>query len=209
MVHPVVVVAAPPILANVSLEVAAARKEESLIDRYPLLAKSASMGVTYGLADVAAQLFSWLAAGEVIPLAQRLRRSVSLMFVGCFAVGPLLAIWFDLLEFLVPGRKPRAIATRTALDQIVQVPIMICIIFSLSALAEGHTLAFCLHKCQEKLVPTWRDCVGIWTPAQLINQGFVPLKYRVLFQAVISFFWDTYLSIVAHSVTPPLVVVAS
>ena len=32
-----------------------------------------------------------------------------------------------------------------------------------------------------------------------MNQGFVPLKYRVIFQAVISFFWDAYLSIVSHA----------
>lgn len=158
------------------------------------------MGITYGLADTAAQIFAAVSTGEVVPLANRIRRSVSLALVGCLAVGPLLAVWFDLIERWVPGRSIKAVAARTALDQIFQVPVMIAIIFSLSSLAEGHNLAYCLKKCQEKLLPTWRDCVSVWAPVQLINQGVVPLKYRVLFQAIISFFWDAYLSIVSHAV---------
>lgn len=175
--------------------VALRRVKPSLIDRHPLISKSLAMGVTYGLADVAAQVV----AGDPSPLLDRARRSLALVGVGCFAVGPLLAFWFDLLEWLIPGRTPKAIAMRTALDQAIEVPVMIAIIFTLSSLAEGHTLAFCLCKVQDKLLSTWRDCVGVWAPVQLINQGLVPLKYRVAFQALISFFWDAYLSFVSHS----------
>jgi len=171
----------------------------SFIDRHPLAAKSLSMGITYGLADTAAQFFGRVAHGEIVPLALRLRRGVSLSLVGCLAVGPLLAAWFDSLERWVPGKNKRAIFARTVLDQAIEVPVMISIIFSLSSLAEGHGLAFCLAKIQSKLLKTWRDCVGVWFPVQFVNQGFVPLKYRVIFQAVISFFWDAYLSIVSHA----------
>lgn len=173
----------------------AAPIKPSVVDRHPLVSKSLAMGVTYGLADVAAQVV----AGDPTPLLDRARRSLALVGVGCFAVGPLLAFWFDFLEWLIPGRSPKAIAMRTALDQAIEVPFMIALIFTLSSLAEGHTLAFCLCKVQEKLVSTWGNCVGVWTPVQLINQGLVPLKYRVAFQALISFFWDAYLSFVSHS----------
>ena len=77
---------------------------------------------------------------------------------------------------------------------------MISIIFSLSSLAEGHSPSYCLAKIQLKLLSTWKDCTAVWFPVQLVNQGLIPLRFRVIFQAVVSFFWDTYLSIVSHSV---------
>ena len=192
--------AAPPsaeVLAM--LESAAAPAKESLVDRYPLLVKSLSMGITYGLADGAAQIFGRVAHGEVVPLALRLRRGISLMGVGCLAVGPLLAVWFDFLERAIPGKRKRAVAARTALDQTIQTPFMISVIFALSSLAEGHSLAFCGEKISTKLLSTWRSCAGVWTPISLANQGLVPLKYRVFVQAIASFFWDAYLSIVSHA----------
>ena len=158
------------------------------------------MGITYGLADMTAQLFAYLAHGEVVPLAMRMRRAISLTGVGCLAVGPLLTVWFDFLEKIVPGRSKRAILKRTVLDQAIEVPVMISIIFSLSSLAEGHSPAYCLAKIQLKLLSTWKDCTAVWFPVQLVNQGLIPLRFRVIFQAVVSFFWDTYLSIVSHSV---------
>lgn len=191
-----------PYLANLSLidsqlvmdvqhQPASPRKTFDLrafVDRRPMLLKSLSMGITYGLADITAQLFAAVATGEVVPLANRLRRSLSLMLVGCVAVGPLLAVWFDFLERFIPGRSPKAIGARTALDQSIQVPVMIAIIFTLSSLAEGHSIAFCVEKCREKLVPTWRDCLCVWPIAQVINQGIVPLKHRVYFQALVSLY---------------------
>ena len=68
---------------------------------------------------------------------------------------------------------------------------MISIIFSLSSLAEGHSPAYCLAKIQLKLLSTWKDCTAVWFPVQLVNQGLIPLRFRVIFQAVVSFFWDT------------------
>ena len=176
------------------------KPKEAFIDRHPLLAKSLAMGITYGLADMTAQLFAYLAHGEVVPLAMRCRRAISLTGVGCLAVGPLLTVWFDFLERIVPGRSKRAILKRTILDQAIEVPVMISIIFSLSSLAEGHSPAYCLAKIQLKLLSTWKDCTAVWFPVQLVNQGLIPLRFRVIFQAVVSFFWDTYLSIVSHSV---------
>jgi len=180
-------------------ERAAPAAREAFIDRHPMLAKSLSMGLTYGLADTAAQVFAVLKHGEVLPIAARARRAASLTAVGCLAVGPILAVWFDFLERIVPGRSKRAIAARTTLDQAIEVPFMISLIFTLSSLAEGHGPAYCLAKIQLKLLRTWRDCTGVWVPAQLVNQGLIPLKYRVMFQAFISFFWDAYLSIVSHA----------
>ena len=90
--------------------------------------------------------------------------------------------------------------SRTIVDQMVQTPFMISLIFTLSTLAEGYSLSDCGTKLQIALMPTWKRCSFVWAPVQLVNQGIVPLKYRVFFQAVVSFFWDAYMSIASHSV---------
>ena len=196
--EPLVLATVPPLEA--AQEKAPVEEKGSWLARNPLAVKCLSFGVTYAAADMTAQIFACVTLGEVVPLLERCRRVLSLAAVGTFAVGPLLAYWFDFLEWLVPGKKAKAVATRTFLDQLIQVPFCIAMIFTLSSMAEGHGLLYCYHKIQMKLLSTWRDCVLVWCPVQFINQGLIPLQYRVLFQAIISFFWDTYLSIISHSV---------
>lgn len=194
-------VSAPPDASDSELAALGGGEERgaSMLQRHPMALKALSMGLTYGLADCAAQLYERLAAGERAPLAERARRNAALVLVGLLAVGPLLSVWFDALEGLVPGGSIRAVLTRTALDQALQVPVMISLIFTLSALAEGHDAPYCAAKVRSKLLPTWKGCVGVWAPVQMLNQGVVPLRYRVMFQAFVSFFWDAYMSIAAHA----------
>lgn len=173
--------------------------KSSWLDRHPLVVKSLTFGLTYAAADFAAQMYAWLVCGEVVGLLERIRRTAALAMVGTFAVGPVLTFWFDFLEWLIPGRKAKAVVSRTILDQAIQVPFCISMIFTLSSLAEGYGLRYCVKKIDDKLLSTWCDCIAVWCPVQFINQGLVPLKYRVIFQSIISFFWDAYLSIVSHA----------
>uniref|UniRef100_A0A7S3ND88 Solute carrier family 40 protein n=1 Tax=Aureoumbra lagunensis TaxID=44058 RepID=A0A7S3ND88_9STRA len=163
--------------------------EKSWLERNPLVVKSLTMGITYGLADLTAQAFGRIVCGDICPITARIRRTVALMLIGCLAVGPLLSVWFDFIEWLIPGKSPRAIASRTAIDQAFQVPVMISIIFTGTSIAEGHNLQYCFLKIQAKLLSTWRDCLGVWIPVQLINQGLVPLRFRVLFQVCFSYYF--------------------
>jgi hypothetical protein len=80
-----------------------------VLSKYPIIAKSASMGLTYGLADMAAQAFVWAVDGDAVPLADRVRRAIGLVAVGLFAVGPLLTVWFNFIDRLVPGKSKRAV----------------------------------------------------------------------------------------------------
>jgi hypothetical protein len=176
------------------------RPARDWLERNPIALKSLSMGITYAFADLTAQLYSRAVdPHERMPWAERARRACGLGLIGLFVVGPLLTLWFDWLEVVFPGRGALAIAARTLCDQVFEVPVIISLIFVLSSLAEGHDLGFAAEKVRHKLVPTWKGCVGVWLPVQLVNQGLVPLGYRVYFQSAVSFFWDTYMSVAAHA----------
>lgn len=65
-------------------------------------------------------------------------------------VGPLLTIWFDALDKYIPGQTWQPVARRTALDQLIEAPLMISLIFGLSALLEGRGMRFAILKIQAK-----------------------------------------------------------
>lgn len=74
-----------------------------------IVAKSASMGITYALADIAAQSFAVVMEGEFLPVVSRIRRTVALTLVGFLAVGPILTLWFEFIERKIPGKTRKAV----------------------------------------------------------------------------------------------------
>ena len=42
---------------------------------------------------------------------------------------------------------------------------------------------------------TWINSLYVWGPVQAMQQAVVPLQYRVLVANGVSYFWDTYLSL--------------
>lgn len=171
---------------------------KSMNVHHPLVTRSVTMGLTYALADTTAQLIELAEGPSETSLGHRVQRTIGITAIGLVFVGPLLTVWFNALDKFVPGSTFLPIAGRTALDQLIEAPIMIGSIFGLATLAEGGSVADAKFKLETKLLPTWRDGLIIWVPSQCINQAIVPLKYRVMLQAILSYFWDTYLSVVNH-----------
>ena len=64
------------------------------------------------------------------------------------------------------------------------------------------TLEGRIDELPDRLRNHWRGAVftnwKIWIPAQVLNFGFVPLQYQVLFANVVALVWNTYLSWVTH-----------
>lgn len=167
---------------------------------FPLVTRSVTMGLTYLVADLTAQSIELLDGTCSTSPLQRVRRTVGITAIGLGWVGPLLTVWFDFVDKLVPGSRFIPVMGRTALDQMFCAPFMIACIFGLATIAEGHSLADAKHKLETRLLPTWKDGLTVWVPGQVINQAIVPLKYRVIFQATLSYFWDTYLSVINHRI---------
>ena len=72
---------------------------------------------------------------------------------------------------------------------------MIGSMFCWCALANGASLPAIRAKLEEELFSTWCASVWVWAPVQVLQQAAVPLQYRVAVSNVVSYFWDTYLSL--------------
>ena len=139
---------------------------------------------------------------QLEPPAATLSAERALKFgsVGLLWVGPLLTYWFVLMDRFVPGRTPRAVAVKMLVDQTVQGPLMMGMMFAWCAVLNGASAEAILTRLRAELYTTWVNSVWVWAPVQVIQQAVVPLKYRVAVFNVVSYFWDTYL---ATKMMPP------
>ena len=164
---------------------------------HPYSTKAAGTGLTYVCSDLTAQAIERRqhpgssAGGSALSAERALKFGA----VGGFWVGPLLTYWFQLMDRIVPGRSPRAIAVKMLVDQTVQGPFMIGTMFAWCAVLNGASPAAIEAKLRTELYDTWVNSVYVWAPVQIVQQAVVPLQYRVAVSNVVSYFWDTYLSL--------------
>lgn len=168
---------------------------------HPYSTKAAGTALTYVCSDLTAQTIeqrrseSPESTGSEHRPALSAERALKFGAVGGFWVGPLLTYWFQLMDKVVPGRTPHAIAVKMLVDQTAQGPFMIGTMFAWCAVLNGASAAAIVAKLQDELWTTWVNSVYVWAPVQIFQQAVVPLQYRVAVSNVVSYFWDTYLSL--------------
>ena len=157
----------------------------------PYSTKAVGTGTTYVFSDLTAQAIE----AEPRDPGERVARALKFGAVGGLWVGPLLTHWFNVMERVLPGASLRPLAIKLFVDQVVQGPLMIGSMFCWCALANGASLPAIRAKLEEELFSTWCASVWVWAPVQVLQQAAVPLQYRVAVSNVVSYFWDTYLSL--------------
>ena len=157
----------------------------------PYSTKAVGTGVTYTFSDLTAQAIE----AEPRAVGERVERALKFGAVGGLWVGPLLTHWFNFMERMLPGASLRPLAIKLFVDQTVQGPLMIGSMFCWCALANGASLPAIRAKLDEELFSTWCASVWVWAPVQVLQQAVVPLQYRVAVSNLVSYFWDTYLSL--------------
>ncbi|KAI5119930.1 hypothetical protein M0805_000895 [Coniferiporia weirii] len=97
-----------------------------------------------------------------------------------------------------PGASGLAVAKRVAADQLLMAPFGLALFLGSMGVMEadrGHTKAHVRHKFTDlygsALSANWR----VWPLAQVVNFRYMPLAYRVPFQATCGIFWNLYLSL--------------
>jgi len=125
------------------------------------------------------------------------------------AMGPLIGRWNKFLEHAFPLRPARldsiygsrgkvslrALGKRVLGDQVVMAPIGLGLFIGSMGLMEGRNATGVQQKYAEMYLPAIIANWKVWPVAQLINFRFMPLPYRVPFQATCGVFWTLYLSL--------------
>lgn len=128
----------------------------------------------------AAESFSWT-------------RTLHMSAAG-LTTGVVTHYWYILLDKrLGVLRNAKTITTKILVDQILFSPINLAVYFSTIGIMERSSIARVKDELVEKgmeqiYVAEWL----IWPPAQFVNFYFLPLRYRILWDNLISLGFDIY-----------------
>ncbi|KAI3430386.1 hypothetical protein D9Q98_004981 [Chlorella vulgaris] len=149
------------------------------------------------LAFVADAVAQWLLGAKRLVL----RRCAVMSLYGFIWYGPSNHLWHGLLTELFnqssPGQgllsKAHVVAQRVALDQLTYAPCNNSLmIFYIAAVADRLGLKAALAKVQSELLAVQLRGWRFWPVVQSINQFFVPLRFRVLFNSTAAVCWTAF-----------------
>jgi len=121
--------------------------------------------------------------------------------MGCFSVFVWTGVgykWFTTAEIWFPGRSMKAMLQKLSIDQLLIVPTMTLLFFTMNEYLQGHGWQGVRDRVEADYKTVVKLNWSIWTPAQFINFYYVPVLYRTIFTRIISFFWNIALSFLAH-----------
>eukprot|EP00808_Paulinella_micropora_P013889 g10585.t1 len=117
---------------------------------------------------------------------------------GFFCMAPLAYMWQLSLTrlFTANATTVPTVLKKLALDCLLYTPISCISYFTITGLLEGKPVERITKKVQKKTLPTVQMCWSYWPIINFIQFRFVPVVFFVPINAVASFFFSTYLSII-------------
>lgn len=127
------------------------------------------------------------------PKSYQLTRTLHMTAAG-LSTGFTTHYWYLGLERLLGSRRTATVLLRKILlDQVLFSPLNLLVYFGTLGLCERSTWATIRGELLEKgLGDIYLVEWAVWPPAQLINFALLPLRYRILFDNVVSFGFDVY-----------------
>jgi len=129
-----------------------------------------------------------------------LKRTLQMSTSFGLTSGFLCHHWYNYLDRALPGRGVRVIVRKIAWDQVIFSPVCIAACLLVSAWLENSSFRQAVDETVQLGGRLYLAEWIIWPPAQFINFAFLPTKFRVLYDNVISLIYDTYTSHVKHQV---------
>lgn len=129
------------------------------------------------------------------------RRTLNLTLTGV-TIGPCCHFWYQILDRFLPGRTFSTVVKKVFVDQIIFSPICIGVFFlTLGLLKDESSSKDVGREIYRKGLTIYTTEWFVWPPAQLLNFYLVPLKFRVLFDNIVSFGFDMFQSHVCYGVS--------
>lgn len=113
-------------------------------------------------------------------------------------VGLVCHYWFIFLDRLITGRTGKFLVKKLLLDQFIGSPLYILVFFLSMGIWNGWSRKELKEEILTKGVDLYTAEWIVWPPAQTINFYFLPTRFRLLYDSIISLGFDTYFSYVTH-----------
>jgi hypothetical protein len=190
--------AIPALSAALSALTFVGQKYTRYLETFPILTKSFTAGVIFGLSDLLAQKLE-KSSDESKDQPLVWTRLIASALVGLLYFGPAAHYWYDWIFKLLPGTGLGSTLQKAFWGQVLFGPSFTCIFFAASLLQAGtFSLGSWGSKIRSDLPGAWLAGAGYWPLVDFISYSVVPVKWIPLFVNMCSLFWTVYLSIVAN-----------
>ena len=109
--------------------------------------------------------------------------------------GPISHTWYAILEHLVTIKdKLIGLMSRMLMDSFLFSPVAVAGYFIWRTILEGGRSKDIVAKLRDSYVNALLASFRFWPCANIINFSLVPVEYRVLYNNMLSLFWNGYLS---------------
>ncbi|KAA8499192.1 Protein SYM1 [Porphyridium purpureum] len=128
-------------------------------------------------------------------------RTGKLAAFGACLHGPIGHYWYGFLDRTIMTAAPTsaaAVATKTAVDQILWAPIFTSVFFGSMKLMDGKPDEI-VPEIEAKLWPTMLVNWKVWPIAHVINFRFVPSSQRILYINFIQVGYNAFLSTMSNA----------
>ncbi|XP_024892099.1 mpv17-like protein 2 isoform X3 [Temnothorax curvispinosus] len=122
------------------------------------------------------------------------------MSVSGMSIGIVCHYWYNFLDTRMAGRTIGIVLKKVIVDQLICSPLCISTFFLTLALLENNSLAEFKDEIRRKAHKLYVAEWVIWPPAQVINFYFLPTRYRVFYDSMISLGYDVYTSHVKYDI---------
>mmetsp|Transcript_1490 Transcript_1490/g.4517 ORF Transcript_1490/g.4517 Transcript_1490/m.4517 type:complete len:194 (+) Transcript_1490:115-696(+) len=123
-------------------------------------------------------------------------RTTKLGLFGLCLHGPIGHYWYGFLDRAImptAAKSAGAVATKTAIDQILWAPVFTSIFFGSMKFLDGKSEQI-KDEIETKLWPTMKVNWTVWPLAHLINFRFIPSSQRILYINVVQVGYNAFLS---------------
>jgi hypothetical protein len=168
--------------------------KQQLFTKY-LLATNLTISFAFsGIGDIVVQLFDNGRRGEII---WNKMRTLKMATTG-LTTGTLTHYWFICVDKYYKKETFKSMLIKTFLTQTIFSPINIVAFFLTMSILNKSNVKDTIDKILDKGVRILKTELIVWTPAYFLNFYFISLKYRVFFDATISFGFDIYNSYIYY-----------
>ena len=167
----------------------------------PVLTKSLTAGVIFGLSDACAQSIEGRRRkeGDTHVTAMSSSRVLTAFLVGLLFFGPAAHLWYEMIFRLLPSTSLLSTLQKALLGQVFFGPAFTAVFFGAGMIRTGEfTLGGWLSKVRADLPGVWASGLGYWPLVDFVSFKVVPVRWIPLFVNFCSFVWTIYLSGVAN-----------
>ncbi|XP_072913228.1 mitochondrial inner membrane protein Mpv17 [Hemitrygon akajei] len=170
------------------------RTYQMLMKKHPWKVQILTSGGLVGVSDIVSQ--------QVVERRgltnHNLKRTAKMTTVGLIYVGPVLSVWYRLLDRLVVGQSRTAAFKKMLFDQLAVAPCFLAGFIAVTGFLGGLSREKIWLKLQKDYKSTLISNYAIWPTVQLLNFYFIPLEHRLAVVQIVALMWNTYLSWMAN-----------